>query len=348
MGLWIVSLALQILVLMYFWRRGSAAALRDALRRGISNEFAVRFLFGASLALAAKLAALLPAFADYRIERAMALSTELLRMWALGWLAGTLAAMLLAGLAASIVLKLADATHQWYLYAIAAILAGTFAAALLAPVAGPLWPAASVDASHRAAIAQLESRLGVRHADVRGFASSDATPPAGARLLGLGPTARIVISSALLATATPGEFRFAVARQLAHLRANDPAREALVEALLIIFGTALAVFIADRVGFRRDDDAVSRLAMVGSLLACAYVLATPVRVGFERGLEARADGQAIATTGDRVGAIRAIVRHVDERLVPLCPGFLDRTFLGDRDPAGKRISEMQGRATGCP
>lgn len=307
----------------------------------------MRFVFGASLALAAKLAALLPAFADYRIERTMLLSTELLRGWASGWLGGTILAMLLAGFAAAIVLRLADVTHQWYMYTIAAIFAVTFAAAILNPLVSRGFPNIPLDARHAATIQSLERANGVS-VDVREFSVGDRTPPSEALLLGLGPTVRLMVSDLLVATATPAEFRFAVERQLAHVRRGDPARDAFMQALLLVFGTALAVFVADRVGFRRDDDPVSRLALVGALLACVYVLAAPLRTSFERGLESRADSEAAATIGDRTGAIREIVRSVDQRLAPLCPGVLDRAILADRDAAGARISALQDRPNVCP
>src|SRR6185503_9886056 len=119
--------------LAYFWRSGGAAAWRDALRRRIRPEFAVRFVFGASLAGIARLAALIPDFYLYRVERVMELSGELSRAWAIDWVAGLIGAMLLGGLVAAAVLCIADRTHQWYIYT----LFGFIAIALAVAWAGP-------------------------------------------------------------------------------------------------------------------------------------------------------------------------------------------------------------------
>ncbi|MBV9332627.1 MAG: hypothetical protein JO146_01335, partial [Candidatus Eremiobacteraeota bacterium] len=58
----------QALALFYLWSSGGAAALRDRLRRRLRNEWAVRFSFGAALALVARLAAFFPAFYLYRVD----------------------------------------------------------------------------------------------------------------------------------------------------------------------------------------------------------------------------------------------------------------------------------------
>jgi len=53
---WLLIPITQALALFYLWTTGGAASLRDWLRRRIRSEWLVRFLFGASLALVARLA----------------------------------------------------------------------------------------------------------------------------------------------------------------------------------------------------------------------------------------------------------------------------------------------------
>ena len=106
----------EALALFYLWSSGGAAVLRDALRRRFSGEWTVRFLFGAALALVARLAAFLPAFYLYRVDRTLDLTFELTRYWALFWIFHTFVAMLVAGTISAIVLWLAARTHQWYAY----------------------------------------------------------------------------------------------------------------------------------------------------------------------------------------------------------------------------------------
>ncbi|MBV8654876.1 MAG: hypothetical protein JO160_02455, partial [Candidatus Eremiobacteraeota bacterium] len=76
---WLATALFEAIALAYFWSTGRAAAFRDWLRRRITSEFAMRFLFGAMLGLIARAAALPPAFYLYRVERIMGLSAELTR-----------------------------------------------------------------------------------------------------------------------------------------------------------------------------------------------------------------------------------------------------------------------------
>ncbi|MDQ2872840.1 MAG: hypothetical protein M3R35_06910, partial [Candidatus Eremiobacteraeota bacterium] len=130
---WLVMLALQIGVLAWFWRSGWAAALRGRLRQALRNEFLVRCFFGAALAAIARLAAILPQFVEYRMWKILEISTESSQTWAGDWLVGTLIAMVIAGAIAGIVLWLADRTHQWYLYTVAAIFGLTLLVAFVNP-----------------------------------------------------------------------------------------------------------------------------------------------------------------------------------------------------------------------
>src|SRR5581483_10456651 len=68
---WLLTALFEAAALAYFWSSGAAAGLRDRLRRRFHGETAVRFAFGGALALVARLAALVPAFYLYRVERAM-------------------------------------------------------------------------------------------------------------------------------------------------------------------------------------------------------------------------------------------------------------------------------------
>ena len=78
----------------------------------------MRFAFGASLALVARVASIVPDFALYRVDRIMQLSVQLTRTWLVFWAIHTVLGMIAAGLIAAIVLGLVARTHQWYLYTI--------------------------------------------------------------------------------------------------------------------------------------------------------------------------------------------------------------------------------------
>lgn len=347
---WIGMVTLQIIALLYLWSSGTAATIRDRLRRTIGSEFWMRAAFGALLVATANLAALVPRFIQYRSLRAMTLSHELARGWTLHWFESTLLAMLAAGLIAAAVLWLAERTHRWYLYTIAAIVAASLLITLVNPVLfAPLFNRYS-DLPLQGGLAHLSVLRDRSHVGAVPFEELQIAPEnelGAAFVMGAGPTQRVVLSDSLIAAATPPELDFIAARNLGHVARADTLREAILEAVIAIFAIAIAVFIADRVGFRRDDDAVSRLALVGALLAAVYVLAVPVFNSYERHVGSAADEYAVALTGDRASAVRSVIRMADQHLVPPCPTLFTRAFFGSQPAASERVAALQGRTARC-
>ncbi len=275
--------------LFYFWNSGLAAGRRDALRRRFRPEWQVRLLFGAALALVARLAAFLPAFYLYRVDRTLDLTVELTRWWAVFWILHTLLAMVVAGFIAAVVLWLASRTHQWYLYTIMGILAASVAWSYASPFPAP-------------------------------------------RFVG----------------STPAEVRYAVAFQLGHIAHGDRLSIALIEGGVIIIFAALAVVIADRIRFRRDDDPLSRLAIVGALLALVYLAAVPVRDVALQSYDYSADAYAVALTHDPAAAVRALIRAGDERMIEVCPEWSAMLFLYTAPGIGARVGAINHVPSGCP
>jgi hypothetical protein len=287
----LLSFALPIGILIYYWRNGFASARRDGLRRRFRSEFAVRWIFGAILAAIAWTAALLPQFFLYRLDRVMGISPQSWTQWAASWVVSFAMACVVTGTIAAVILWLADRTHQWYLYTMAGVIV----------------------------VAAIYERGG-------GFASADG---------------------AGLPADTPGEVAFYTARLAEHWAVGDPLRSALVLALIIIVAMAIAVTIADRIGFRRDDDPVSRLALVGGLLGCAYLIALPAYLAYDRASAARADIAAVAATGDRASAVRAMVRRADQDLEPVCPNEFAMLYFAQTPALGERISTFNGTPDPC-
>ena len=348
---WIVMIALEIGVLAWFWNTGRSAGLRDRLRAAIPSEFAMRFCFGALLAGLARLAALIPQAVEYRYMRILDLNELLFRSWLVEWFASTLIAMAVAGAIASIVLWLADRTHQWYLYTIAGVMGCTLLVSYGNPVAiAPAYthftPLPASGSPLQPAIARLERKTGVQAPIVEAHVAPRSKLGAS-YVMGWGGSQRIVITDTLRAAATPGELQFVIARGMAWVEANTGLHIALVEGAFLVIGTALAVFIADRIGFRRDDDPVSRLALLGALMGCVYVIAVPFYNGFLRSADRTTDAAAIALTRDQASAIRLELRHADQGLVPLCPNPFAYWYFDAHVPPGTRISDLQGAADYC-
>ena len=337
----------EAVALAYFWGSGGAAAARDRLRRRFTSAFAIRFSFGALLAAIARLAALPAAFYLYRVERIMGLTAELTRWWGLAYIAHTLLATIVAGMIAAVILWLVDRTHQWYLYAILVIFVASLSWALAEPYVE------LVGARYRPppiSLAQNFHELAVRagHPEVAVLVRAGrAGQSEGAVVPGVGGLRRIVISRGLLDEGMD-DARYAVAFQLGHIVHGDNFSIALVEAAIIVVGAALSVVIADRIGFRRDDDPLSRLALVGALLAIVYIVAVPVRNVALRSEDAYADRFAVALTNDKAGTVNAIVHETNRRLDEVCPEMLATVFITTRPAPGEVIAHIAGIPSGCP
>lgn len=346
---WFAAVLIQAVVLFYFWRWGYAARCRDALHARLGVDFAMRFAFGMVLALVARLSAAVPSFVMWRIDRAMGLSHALTRVWAYEYVIGTILWMIVAGLVAAVVLWLVDATHQWYLYTIAGIIAisilGVFTEPYVvaplfrhySPLGGPAETSARAFAAERGYAGVpivVESRI-------------DRMPVDAAQTQGMGSTQRIVLADTIVAVSTKAELEFYVADQIAKFDDHDPLRLALLDAGIFILGVAIAVFVADRIPFRRDDDPVSRLTLVGALLACVYIAATPVDHAVVASMQLRADREAVALTGDPASALRAFVRAGNDQVEQVCPRSVGRILLYRTPPLGARAAAVGGAVTGC-
>jgi Zn-dependent protease with chaperone function len=346
---WVLMALFEAAALGYFWRSGGAAALRDWLRRRVAAEGAARFAFGAVLALIARAAALLPAFYLYRVERVMDLSVELTRVWVAFWIGHTLLAMLIAGIIATIILWLVDRTHQWYAYAVVIILGASIAWSYASPLFEVPGSRGLQAAPHQidARVAQVLARGKVPAVPVlvENAPVSSLTDPV---VVGLDSFRRVVLPQSLVAGSTADEVVYEVTYEIGHVLHADPLFFALIEGGIIIVFSALAVVLADRVGFRRDDDPLSRLALVGALLAVVYLIAVPVRNAALRSYDLAAERYAIGLTGDRGSAVRAIVRTADQRMEEVCPELLADLFLDAHPSPATRVFAINGVPMHCP
>lgn len=349
---WFVSVFLEIAILLYLWRSGWAARVRDRLRLMMPWAFPVRFVFGAFLVGAVTAATLLPSFYDYRVLRIMGLSTESFGNWIRDVMIATALEALVVGVCVAVVLWLVDRTHWWWAWVVAGIFGVTFFLSYLYPiVVEPLFNhfaplPRTGDLSIR--IRALARRAGEGELPIYVSDLSRRTKAGNAYVVGIGPSKRIVIGDTLLSSATPDEIVFVVAHELGHDVHRDTFKGSIFASVMFIFAAALAVLMADRLGFRRDDDPLSRIALVAALLAVLYVVLLPVTNGYSRIVESAADAYGLHLTADKVAGARTFVRFADEDLALLCPGRLARIWWYSHPPLGTRISVMNGQANPCP
>jgi STE24 endopeptidase len=335
-GLFFFWAAAQVAMFAWLWRSGRAARLRDFLRRGIRSRWGYRAAFGGALGLAAPLAGLPFAFISYRVGFNVGLTEEVIGNWLLDYLINSLTGAVLAALAVAVVLELVDRTRLWYLAYLALLFAASIEIVAVRPVV----------------IAPLTTRLVevpiAAAAPVEIANASARTRTLTAATAGIGRFTRIVLGDVLVAAATPAEIRYVIAHENAHVRHDDNLKITLFATMLFVFAVAIAVLVSDRIGFRRDDDAVSRLALVGALLGVTSVLMLPLFNAYSRGIEYRADEDARRALGDPAGAVRLLVRRADRDLIPLCNRRSSSWFFADHPALASTIAEMRGSEDPCP
>lgn len=148
------------------------------------------------------------------------------------------------------------------------------------------------------------------------------------------------------AGSTPAELRFVTA--FAQGVQHDQLSIALIQGGIIIVFAALAVVIADRIRFRRDDDPLSRLTLVGAMLALVYLAAVPVRNSVQRSYDFGDDVYAVAFTDDPASAVRALIREGDQHMIEVCPEMTAALFLYTEPGIGPRVAAINRVPSRCP
>jgi len=338
----------QILAFWWLWRSGTAAAIRDAMRRRTRNRAAHRLVFGAVIGALAPIVAFPFAIVSYRVAFNAGVSDERLGQWVLDYVLRIGLDALLGALIVASVLALVDKVRVWYLVLMAFFYGGAIAGVMLSPLL-PIGTAHKTTPHTVAALADSVARaLGVPETPVVVLASSRHSSAMSSRAVGIGPTSRALVGDVTLVHLTLPELRATLAHAFAHVRYGDTLRQTLMAVTLFVFSAAIAVLLSDRVGFRRDDDALSRLALVATFLGLVLIVTYPLYNAYARNLETRADRVALAATGDRANTVRAMVRLADDDLVPLCDRRSVSWYFDDSPALGGRIAATAGTADPCP
>jgi Zn-dependent protease with chaperone function len=338
----------QILAFWWLWRSGTAARIRDSMRRRTRSRTAQRAVFGAVLGALGPLAALPFAAISYRVGFNVGVTDERLPQWFADYAIRIGLDALLGALIVVVVLALVDKVRVWYLILAVFFYVGSVAGVALAPLL-PFGPSHKTTPNAVAAVgAELARVLGVPGTPIVVIASSHHGNAMSAHAAGIGPTARAQLGDVTLVHMTAPEVRVALAHALAHIFYGDTLHQTLMAVTLFVLSAAIAVLLSDRVGFRRDDDALSRLALVATFLGLVLVVAYPIYNAYARNIETRADRAALIASGDRAATVRAMVRYADDDLVTLCDRRSIRWYFDDRPALGGRIALSAGTADPCP
>jgi Zn-dependent protease with chaperone function len=338
----------QILAFWWLWRSGAAARIRDTMRRRTRSRLAQRAVFGAVLGGLGPVVALPFALASYRIGFSAGLSDERLPQWFLEYLLRIALDAALGALIVTVVLALVGRVRVWYLVVMALLYGGALAAVMLQPVLPLGTPHKTTPRTVAALGAEVARQAGAPGTPVTVIATSRHANVISTGAAGIGPTARAVVGDVTLVHLTPPELSAALARDFVHVRYADKLRQTLIAVTLFVLSAAAAVLLSDRVGFRRDDDALSRLALVATFLGLVTIVTYPLYNAYARNLETRADRESLAAAGNRAEAVRALVRYADLDLIPLCDRRSVRWYFDDFPALGGRIAAISGTADPCP
>ena len=338
----------QVIAFWWLWRSGTAARIRDILRRRTRSRTTQRAVFGAVLGTLGPVVALPFAFASYRVGFNAGVTDEGLSQWFVLYLVRIALDAALGAIIVAAVLALVEKVRIWYLVVMAFFYVGALAGVALAPLSPLRTPEKATPNAVATMAAAVARSVGVPGTPVVVLASSRHSNAMTAQAVGIASTARAEIGDVLLVHMTPPELRVVLAHAFAHVRFGDAMRQTLFGVTLFVLSAAIAVLLSDRVGFRRDDDALSRLALVATFLGIVLIVAYPLYTAYARNLTTRADHVALAATGDRESTVRAMVRYADDDLVPLCDRRSIRWYFDDRPPLGGRIAETAGTADPCP
>lgn len=338
----------QILAYWWLWRSGAGARLRDAMRRRTRNKTAQRAVFGAVLGALGPLVSLPFALSSYRVGFTAGVTDEHLDQWFLEYLIRVALDAVLGAVIVAAVLALVEKVRVWYLIVAAGLYGGALLAVMLAPLVPLGTPYKTTPHTVAAMGAQVARAVGVSGLPVMVLATSRHSNTMSAHAAGIGPTTRATVGDVTLAHVTPPELRVVLAHVDAHVAYDDVLRQTLLGVTLFVFSAAIAVLLSDRVGFRRDDDALSRLALVATFLGIVLVIAYPIYTADARNVETRADRVSLGALHDRASTVRVMVRYADDDLVPLCDRRSIRWYFDDRPALGGRIATAAGTADPCP
>lgn len=338
-----------ILAFLWLWHSGNAARLRDLLRRRLRTRWTTRAAFGAVLGALATVTQAPFAFASHEIAFSVGLTAQSTGDWFLDELLRLALVSACTAAIVALVLALVDATHLWYAIFIGILYAVTIVVVAIEPVVlTPLVvPYSPAPAAIVAVGDTVAHQIGTAPVPIEIAATSRRTVSLTARAAGLGPFDRIVLGDATVGRLTPAELRFELARLYVDVRDHVVLSLTLIGTSFFVVSAALAVLISDRIGFRRDDDPLARLALLGTILGLVVLALYPAYNAVARGVHGKIDALAIASTHDPSGAVRLWVRRADDGLVVLCGRRSERWYFDARPPLGSSIAAARGSADPC-
>jgi STE24 endopeptidase len=321
--------------------RGVRRALERAGRRPLAGSAAA----GAVLVIGLSAVTLPLAAASHQRSVDYGLSTQDWGPWA-GDVAKSwgIEAVLAGGGALLLVALMRRSPDRWWIPGSVAVVALSAVFTFLAPVVlGPVFNEFTPlePGELRSDVLDLARRSDVDVGEVYRIDASRRTTGVNAYVGGLGSTKRVVLYDNLIERYSPAEVRSVVAHELAHVKHRDVPRGLLWLAIVAPAATLLVQRLTERMAGR--DGGPGRRAGPAVLPAAALSLAVvSFGVGIagnavSRGVEARADADALRLTGDPAAFIAVERKLVTDNLGDPDPPAWRRLLFGTHPPAMERI-----------
>jgi len=234
----------------------------------------------------------------------------------------------------------------------AAFSAGSVALTALAPLSvipiiyrvSPL-----VGDRHRARLASLARRAGVRPLPVYQCAVGGTTRRAQATLIGLGPTRRVLVSDTLLADYSEGEIEAVLAHELGHHVHRDVWQLVAFEFAVAVVALRAASWAMAHAGpglalaGQSDVAALPLFALAGGAVVAA---SAPLGNALSRYQEHRADQFAIRLTRDPASLASGLRRLGAQHLAEERPSRLVELLWHTHPPLDRRLEAARVAAAG--
>ncbi|NVM77713.1 STE24 endopeptidase [Duganella sp. SG902] len=329
----LVGVAINLLILRLRW----LSRLRWRARAGL--VFAVYYLLAWTLDLPWAM------YAHWWRERHYGLSQQGLGAWlSESLISACFSAVLLAVVAMLMYALMRRAPRTWWIWSGGVTSAMIIAVTALAPVViepvfnqfQPL-PAGS----QRDAIGALARQAGIPAGQIISYDGSKQSSRYTAHVSGLGGSARIAVSDALLAQASEAELRAVVGHEIGHYVMHHELWLAFGYSALLTFAFwmlhRLYVPLARLLGAAHagplSDPA--GLPLLSIILTLSFLLFTPITNGMTRLIENQADVYSLEHAREPQGMALALLRTADYRAAD--PGLLEEWLFYDHPSIARRI-----------
>jgi len=322
-GHWLIAWSLLIDVAVYWlvMRSHVLVAVRARARNPWLTSLRVSALF---LTISTVLTLPWLVYVEWYRERAYGLRNQTLTQWLQQTIQGAAIGIVLGTAFVVLCYALIRATRaRWWLWASALSAVGTVFVLLAAPIfIEPLFNTytPAPEGPVRAAVVELARKTGTPDDKIFIYDGARQSDRYTANVTGLFGSARVALSDAMLKkNADVHEVRAVVAHEMGHYVRQHVLWSTVLQTVLTVVGLFLLDWLYPRferllgahaVGGIADPAGLPVLAVVVSLLS---VLATPIRCGISRVIEADADRFALVHANEPDGMARALIKTAEYR-----------------------------------